>query len=184
MKFIYRNNEIGFRRWAFTYIKEAERIVEMFPLYGRSSEKFYKEKQKEYEDAVRVLYEYNSLLLWLDEEETDIFQRAIVKNKIISDIKGSRVFLLIENVFKKWQTICFKNKKTRIKRIDNKAIGRKLKDIRNENFLTVTAVADALKIAPSTLRNYELGNRTISLNALYGLSQIYGVSIEQVMRYN
>lgn len=51
MKFIYRNNEIGFHKWKHTYIKEAKRIVEMFPRFGRFSGSYYQEKQKEYEDA-------------------------------------------------------------------------------------------------------------------------------------
>lgn len=177
MRFIYRNNEIGFRKWAFTYIKEAKRIVEMFPRYGRFSGSYYEEKQKEYEEATQVLNEYKSLLLWLDEEETDIFNRVIIKNQIINDLDRTKVFLISENIFKKWQAICFQNNKVQIKKIDNKTLGTKLRKIRELNFMTVTAVADALKIAPSTLRNYELGNRTITLNVLYGLAQIYDISI-------
>lgn len=181
MRFIYRNNDIGFRKWAFSYIKEAEQIVNTFPILKPFSGIFYKEKQKEYEESLKVLNEYNSLLLRLDEEETIIFKRTIVRNERINNIKDSKVSLIRKNIFEKWQAICFKKEKPRIKRIDSKALGTKLKEIRNKNFLTVTAVANALKIAPSTLRNYELGNRTITLNTLYGLSQIYGVSVETLI---
>lgn len=182
MKFIYRNNEIGFDKWKHTYIREAERIVEMFPHLGRFNGSYYQERQKEYEDAVKILSEYESLLLWLDEEETLIFKRSMEGNGIIVNINRSKIPLIHKNIFNKWQAICFKTKKLRIKRIDDKTLGTELKKIREINFLTVTAVSEALEIAPSTLRNYELGNRTISLNVLYGLSQIYYVSFEKLIR--
>lgn len=179
MKFTYRNNRIGFDKWKHTYIKEAVRIVEMFPHFGRFSGSYYQEKQKEYEDAIKVLNEYKSLLLWLDVEETLIFKSSMEGNGIIVNFNRRKISLIHKNIFNKWQAICFKNKKLRIKKIDDKALGTELRKIRELNFLTVTAVAEALEIAPSTLRNYELGNRTISLNVLYGLSQIYHISLEE-----
>lgn len=182
MKFIYRNNEIGFDKWKHTYIREAERIVEMFPHLGRFSGSYYQERQKEYEDAVKILSEYESLLLWLDEEETFIFKRSMEGSVVVVNFNSNKVSLIHKNIFNKWQDICFINKKLRINKIDDKALGTELRRIRELNFLTVTAVANALEITPSTLRNYELANRTISLNVLYGLSQIYHVSFEKLIR--
>jgi len=182
MRFIYRNNEIGFKKWASSYIAEAERIVQIFPNYKHLSESFYKEKQKEYKEALKVLDEYKSLLLLLNIEEMEIFKRAIVRNEIIDNINKTKVVLIKESLFKKWQIVCFKNKQSQIIKINNKALGDELKRLRAQRYLSVTSVANALNIDPSTLRNYELGHRTISLNALYGLSQIYNVEIEKLIR--
>lgn len=184
MIFLYRNNEIGFRKWATTYIRKAEQIVNMFSMYKPLNENYYNEKQKEYKEAVKVLNEFNSLLLLLNNEELDFFERAIVKNGIIDDINKNKVFLIKEIIFKKWQSICFKNNKLRISKIDNKSLGNELKRLRTYYSLSVTAVANALGIKPGTLRNYELGNRTISVNTLYGLAQIYHVDIEKLLLQN
>lgn len=181
MKFIYRNNEVGFKIWAAVYIEAAERIVTQFPFYKRFRESFYQEKQQEYKEALKVLNEYKSFMLLLDEEEKSVFERTIMRNEIINDINGTRVFLIKPILFQKWEMVCFKNKKTRIKKIDNKALGSELRRLREINYLSVTAVANALGIDPSTLRNYELGNRTISTNALYGLAQIYNVGIDKII---
>ncbi|MFA7010250.1 MAG: helix-turn-helix transcriptional regulator [Bacilli bacterium] len=181
MRFIYRNNEVGFKKWASSYISKAEVIVDIFPMYKHLSERFYREKQEEYKEALKVLDEYMSFLLLLSLEEREIFNRSIVRNEIIDDINKTKVRLIKESLFKKWQMVCFKNKQNRIKVINDKALGAELRSLRVQNFLSVTAVADALNIDPSTLRNYELGHRTISLNVLYGLSQIYDVSIEKLI---
>lgn len=47
-----------------------------------------------------------------------------------------------------------------------------LKRLRAYYFISATAEANALGIELGTLRNYEIGNRTISANTSYGLAQI------------
>jgi len=64
----------------------------------------------------------------------------------------------------------------------DKKLGAVLKKLWTEKGYTVGGVADQLRINESILRNYELGNRLPRIHILYGLSQIYKLSVDDIIK--
>lgn len=56
-----------------------------------------------------------------------------------------------------------------------------LKSLREENKKTLAEVASVLKIAVSTLSNYEQGIRTIDLRLVIPLAKLFNVAAEDII---
>jgi transcriptional regulator with XRE-family HTH domain len=61
-------------------------------------------------------------------------------------------------------------------------LGADIKKQRTETGYTVGGVADQIRINESTIRNYEHGNRLPRIDILYGLSQIYKLSVDDIIK--
>lgn len=70
---------------------------------------------------------------------------------------------------------------SKISKINNIEIGKKLKNYRINNNYTQQEIADDLEISQSNYSNYEMGKRTISSIALYTLRKKHKFSIDELL---
>lgn len=57
-----------------------------------------------------------------------------------------------------------------------------LRELRLQNKMTLKEVAYCLKVGTSTVSNYEQGTRTISLEPILTLADLYGETAETIIR--
>ena len=68
-----------------------------------------------------------------------------------------------------------------MKRINNKAVGRRIKERRMELGYTQEQLSELCGISPSYLGHIERGARTISVNMLYTLSEVLNMSTDEIL---
>ena len=68
-----------------------------------------------------------------------------------------------------------------VKTLNHHALGKKLKELRMAHSYTQDYVASVLNIARQTYSHYETGKRTPSTETLYQLSQLYQISMNELM---
>ena len=66
----------------------------------------------------------------------------------------------------------------------NKAIGRKLRELRHEGGFTQQYIADVLYISRSGYSHYEAGKRTLSPDKLVTLADFYRVTVDQLLEHH
>lgn len=59
--------------------------------------------------------------------------------------------------------------------------GERIKELRIQNNMTQSKLADKLSIDRTTLAHYELGLRIPSLDILWEIADIFGVSIDELV---
>lgn len=64
---------------------------------------------------------------------------------------------------------------------DSKAIGARLRGMRVEHGLSQDDVARYLELDPATVSNYELGKTDISYVDVWKLSDLYGVTMDELV---
>lgn len=69
----------------------------------------------------------------------------------------------------------------KMKRINNKAVGRRIKERRMELGYTQEQLSELCGISTSYLGHIERGARTISVNMLYTLSEILNMSTDEIL---
>ena len=181
--FIFGNNEKDFKKWCRISISRARTIIDR---YEKHSFIYDYTPDKTYYAALSILRQYIVLKHALNPEQQDILDYCLIEGDAYPfDIRRERA--LTRYIFSLWQEICFNKKKPILKQIDYVFLGHHLRLLRNNRSLTVQRVARMLNISVKTLYDYESGVRAISLNALYGLSQIYETSIDRIIaeyKYN
>ena len=83
---------------------------------------------------------------------------------------------------KNWSQICFPKHKLKLKSISKKEVGKAIKNQRLYHNMSLKFVADLLKISESTLKSYETGTRLTRLDVIYGLSQIFNMTIDDLIQ--
>ena len=68
-----------------------------------------------------------------------------------------------------------------IKTFDKK-LGNILKTIRSKNNLSQQDVADRLRLSRSAISCYEVGKRTIDVETLFKLCDIYNVDVNEILK--
>ena len=175
--FKFGNNEIDFRKWCTTYISKAKTTVER---YENNSEWFNYTPVDEYRDALKILHQYTVLKHALNLEQRDILDYCLIEGEEYP-FGSRRKKSLIKYIFSIWQEICFNPKRPTLKKIDNFYLGHYLRLMRVNRNLSVARVSRILGINAKTLYDYESGSRSVSLNTLYGISQIYDVGIDDIL---
>jgi DNA-binding XRE family transcriptional regulator len=84
-------------------------------------------------------------------------------------------------VFKKWSAIVMPSDVIYVHEIDNFKLGSLLKERRIELNLTSIEISSFIGISNNAFRNYEKGLRTIPLNVLYALCELYKLNIKEIL---
>lgn len=63
-------------------------------------------------------------------------------------------------------------------------IGMKIKELRNKKNITVTQIADALKVSEQAIYKYEANKAEPSLSSLMKLAEIFGISVTSLLDEN
>lgn len=176
MKYYFRNSETDFFRWCTHYVKESLKIVEMYENPNLCYHYILSEK---YHEALKIKRQYNVLCCAINDEQKQILENIINREPNPYTIRAGS---LQSDIFEKWQEICFPNNKNAIKQLDSYLLGRHLREIRINKGFTVAKVSGILNISPKRIYDYETGTRLINLNILYGLTQIYEISIDQMLK--
>ena len=179
MSFYLRNNQTDFYKWCKKYIPRARYIIRSFES-GRVSHLYYSEEYEEYQEALKIMRQYHTLIYSLTEEQQAFFIDCMVGDKKYeyNKIPYKHYSSLI---YKHWQEICFPNGKGQTKTIDAVQLGVVLKAARERAGLTRTQVSDLLNINIKTLNTYENGTRIVKLEVLYRMSQLYKTSIDEII---
>lgn len=176
MKFLFRNSEADFFTWCRHYVRSSLEIVEK---YERNRSLYSYVPLEEYYDALRIQRQYAILKDSINEEQNEILEFNLIGNE--PQPYNNRYFALRDDIFHHWQKICFHKKKPRIKQIDKFLLGHKLRELRIEKGLSAAKVAGLLNISTKCLYAYETGLRLVNLNVIYGMSQIYGMKIDDII---
>ncbi|QLY39405.1 helix-turn-helix transcriptional regulator [Hujiaoplasma nucleasis] len=80
-----------------------------------------------------------------------------------------------------WSQICFPKHKPKLKSIGKKEMSKVIKNQRVIYGMTLKYVADLLHISEATLKSYEMGSRLVRIDVLYQLSQIYNMTIDDLI---
>lgn len=71
-----------------------------------------------------------------------------------------------------------------ILKIKGKSIAENIQILRKENNMTQQQLAEKLDVSKSIISAYEKGKRKPSLNILFKMSEIFGVSVAEMMSVN
>jgi hypothetical protein len=173
----FRNNETDFWNWCRHYLRRANSIVRTYDKIGSAD---YRIKNiRQYNEAKEVLEQYEILKYSLTEEQNQLLEKSLINNE--SFRYNIRTFNNIDVIMKSWSHICFPKNKPKIKSIDKKEIGKSIKKQRLYHEMSLKFVANLLNVSEETLKSYETGARLVRFDVIYGLSQIYGVSIDDLI---
>lgn len=136
---------------------------------------------KEKEVSQQLLDEYSLFIDELDEVERAVLLAYVYDKPIppsMNEISYERIKI---KVFKKW---CFKfmnDNLIYVHELDVKKLGELLREARRKKYLSANNVAEFLGITESSIRNYEIGRRTPSINVLYALCELYEIDIKHII---
>jgi len=137
---------------------------------------------KQYKDAKEILEQYEVLKYSLSDEQNQLLEESLINNKSFK--YSIKTFNNINEIMRNWSRICFPNHKLKIKSIDKKEIGKSIKEQRLYHDMSLKFVAELLQISESTLKSYEMGTRLVRLDVMYQLSQIYNMTIDDLIHNN
>lgn len=88
---------------------------------------------------------------------------------------------LISSSFDKWVEIFFKERNYLYEELNPLIVGKIMRIIRIDKYVSMTALAEQLKVNRATIRLVEMGKRLPSLEYIYKFSQIFEISIDQII---
>ncbi|SRR5690554_5477562 len=175
----FRNNSTDFWNWCRHYVRRAKSIISVHDNVNNTN--FRIRNRKEYEEAKEIISQYEILKCSLNNEQNCLLEEWLINNKGKPGYNYN-TFNNLDIIQYNWQKICFPKTKPKIKAIDKVKIGKALKRERQFQGLSIRFVAELLNISESTLKSYEEGNRLVRLDVIYQLSQIYDVSVDDLIR--
>jgi plasmid maintenance system antidote protein VapI len=179
MKRLYfRNNETDFYKWCRTCVNKALYNVRRFE--GNSSGLDLILYWNEYRDALEIVRQYLVIKAALDIDHQLFLDNYLIQRKAFDHNKET--FSITQEIYRTWKEVCFPNGNTRIKTIDPFLLGHILRAERIKNNISAKQAADLIGINAKTLYANEEGMRMIKLDALYRLSQVYCISIDELMK--
>ena len=137
---------------------------------------------KEKEVSQQLLDEYLLFIDELDEVERAVLLAYVYDKPIppsMNEISYERIKI---KVFKKW---CFKfmnDNLIYVHELDVVKLGKIIKEAREKKYYSINSVAEFLGLTESSLRNYESGRRTPSINVLYALCELYDIKIVGIIK--
>ncbi len=97
---------------------------------------------------------------------------------------NTKTFNNIDEIMKSWSQIDFPKHKPKLKSIDKIETGKSIKKQRLYHNMSLKVVENLLNICEATLKSYESGTRLTRLDEMYGLSQIYNMTIDDFIQGN
>ncbi|MBQ7542518.1 MAG: helix-turn-helix transcriptional regulator [Clostridia bacterium] len=177
-QYYFRSNDVDFRKWCRYYVGDALRQI--YSIETAKNVTHLVLYQNEYHEALRIKRQYEVLRASLTDSQRELLDR--LRRGTDYDLRNPETNYDYWEIFHNWQEICFPKSKPRIKTIDDVLLGRILWEQRLRCDLSAAQVSELLHIAPGTLYAYEHGTRPIKLNTLYGMSQMYGISIDELIQ--
>ena len=175
-KYYFRKNETDFQKWCRRYVKDSLLHIEYVDRTYRGIMRLF--ESEEYHEALIIVRQYRVLMASLTDQQREFLEHTLMRDIYRFDKKGQATYRVI---YENWCQICFPKHKSRIKTIDRFLIGKTLKELRLQNELSMSKVAELLNINYATLRAYESGERLVRVDVLYGLSQIYDTSVDRII---
>lgn len=176
----FRNNETDFWNWCRHYLRRAKSVIKAYDSIESTS---YRIKNiKKYKEAKEILERYEILKYSLSEEQNQLLEKSLINNEELK--YNFKTFNNLDTIMSNWSRICFPKHKLKLKSIDKVEIGKSIKEQRLYNDMSLKRVADLLHISQATLKSYEMGTRLVRLDVIYQLSQIYNMTIDDLIKGN
>jgi len=176
----FRNNETDFWNWCRHYLRRAKSVIKAYDSIESTSYRI--KNTKKYKEAKEILEQYEILKCSLSEDQNQLLEKSLINNKELK--YNFKTFYNLDAIMKNWSRICFPKHKLKIKSIDKVKIGKSIKEQRLYHRMSLKFVAELLHISEATLKSYEMGNRLVRLDVIYQLSQIYNMSIDELVHSN
>ncbi|MFH2117238.1 MAG: helix-turn-helix transcriptional regulator [Bacillota bacterium] len=174
----FRNNETDFWKWCRHHLKRAKSIIKA---YDKIESTDYSIKNiKQYKDAKEIVEQYEVLKCSLTEEQNQLLEKSLINNE--SFTYNIKTFNNIDEIMRNWSRICFPKHNLKLKSITKIEVSKAIKNQRLYHDMSLKFVADLLSISEATLKSYETGTRLERLDVIYGLSQIYNMTIDDLMK--
>lgn len=175
-----RNNETDFWNWCRQYLRRAKSVIKA---YDNIENTDYRIKNiKQYKDAKEILEQYEVLKCSLSDDQNQLLEKSLINNKELKH--NFETFNHIDEIMRNWSRICFPKHRLKLKSIDKVKIGKAIKNQRLYHGMSLKFLAELLYISESTLKSYEIGARLVRLDVMYGLSQIFNMTIDNLIQGN
>lgn len=176
----FRNNETDFWNWCRHYLRQAKYVIKAYESIESTS---YRIKDiKAYKEAKEILEQYEVLKCSLSDEQKLFLDKSLINNEGFK--YNIKTFNHIDEIMRNWSRICFPKHKLKLNSIDKKEIGKVIKEQRLYRGMSLKYVAELLQISEATLKSYEMGTRLARLDVMYQLSQIYNMTIDDLIQVN
>jgi DNA-binding XRE family transcriptional regulator len=173
----FRNNETDFWNWCRHYLRRAKSVIKAHDSIDSAD---YRIKNiKKYKEAKEILEQYEILKYSLSYEQNQLLEKSLINNEKLKH--NFETFNNLDEIMRNWSRICFSRHKLKLKSIDKIKIGKTIKEQRLYHDMTLKFLAELLHISESTLKSYEMGTRLVKLNVMYQLSQIYNMTIDDLI---
>ncbi|OHE45529.1 MAG: hypothetical protein A2102_01575 [Tenericutes bacterium GWF2_38_8] len=176
----FRNNDTDFWYWCRHVLKRANSIVRIHNQIGNVD--FRIKNIRQYNEAKEIIQQYEILKYSLTEEQRQLLDKVLINNENFE--YNITTFNNIDEIMNNWSQICFPKHKLKLKSIDKLKIGKAIKNQRLLHAMSLKFVADLLQISESTLKSYEIGARLVRLDVIYALSQIFNMTIDDLIQGN
>lgn len=173
----FRNNETDFWKWCRHYLRNAKSIINSYDSIVSTDYRI--NNIKKYKEAKEILEQYEILKCSLSDEQNELLEKSLINNEELK--YNFKTFNNLDEIMKNWSRICFPKHKLKLKSIDKVKIGKSIKEQRLYHDMSLKFVADLLNISEATLKGYEMGTRLVRLDVVYGLSQIYNMTIDELI---
>lgn len=173
----FRNNETDFWNWCRHYLRRAKYVIKAYDSIESTS---YRIKNiKKYKEAKEIIEQYEVLKCSLSEEQNILLEKSLINKESFK--YNIKTFNNIDEIMRNWSQICFPKHKLKLKSIDKVKIGKSIKEQRLYHNMSLKFVAELLHISEATLKSYEMGTRLVRLDVMYQLSQIYNMTIDDLI---
>ena len=137
------------------------------------------EQRERYDNALTVKRQLASLRYNLDGMHLEFLDKYLIENETFG--RTAVEAELKREIFLAWCNICFPDGTLSERMIDNLVLGDRLKDLRVQRGLSINRVSDLVGVDKKTLYSYESGKCQVRLEAMYKLSKLYGVQIDDLL---
>ena len=176
----FRNNETDFWNWCRHYLRRAKSVIKAYDSIERTS---YRIKNiRKYKEAKVILEQYDILKCSLSDEQNQLLEKSLINNEELK--YNFETFNNLDEIMRNWSRICFPKHKLKLKSIDKVKIGKTIKEQRLYHGMSLKFVAEILHISEAALKSYEMGTRLVRLDVMYQLSQIYNITIDDLIQGN
>ncbi|MGD9761717.1 MAG: helix-turn-helix domain-containing protein [Candidatus Izemoplasmatales bacterium] len=173
----FRNNEVDFWNWCRHYLKRAKSVIKGYDSIDSAD---YRIKNiNKYKEAKEILEQYEILKCSLSDEQNQLLEKSLINNEELK--YNFKTFNNIDEIMRNWSRICFPKHKLKLKSIDKVKIGKTIKEQRLYHGMSLKFVAETLHISEATLKSYEMGTRLVRLNVIHQLSQIYNITLNELI---
>lgn len=176
----FRNNSTDFWNWCRHYVRRAKSIIKVHE--NINDVNYQIRNKKHYDEAKEIVNQYEVLKYSLNNEQNQLLEESLINNKVKPEYSDYNATNNLKVVQSNWQKICFPKTKQKLKNIDKVKIGKALKQERLFQGWSIKFVAELLRISEATLKSYEEGKRLVRLDVVYQLSQIYDVSVDELIK--